>query len=65
MKSSGSASDNRPVPAVAVSRDEPAAGEPEVPESIPNFTLFERVLTLETAAAQLQAIASEQNDEEA
>jgi hypothetical protein len=30
-----------------------------------SLRLFERVLTLETAAAQLQAIASEQNEEDA
>jgi RNA-directed DNA polymerase len=32
------------VPAVVLPRDEPAAGEPDVPESIPNTTLLERVL---------------------
>jgi len=33
------------VPAATLSRDEPAAGERDVPESIPNTALLERVLT--------------------
>ncbi len=36
VKSSGNASDNRPESAVTKSRDEPAAGERDMPESIPN-----------------------------
>ena len=44
MKSSGSASDNRYVPAVASPRDESAAGKREAPESILNSALLEQVL---------------------
>jgi RNA-directed DNA polymerase len=44
MKSSGRASDNRQKLAVAEPRDESAAGAAEGPESIENFTLFDRVL---------------------
>ena len=44
VKSSGSASDNRLEPAVASPRDESAAGKREVPESISNSALLERVL---------------------
>ena len=44
MKSSGSASDNRCVPAVEGPRDESAAGKREVPESISNSTLLDQVL---------------------
>jgi RNA-directed DNA polymerase len=44
VKSSGSASDNRFVPAAVDPRDEPAAGKRDVPESISNFALLDQVL---------------------
>jgi RNA-directed DNA polymerase len=44
VKSNGNASDNRPTPAAASLRDEPVAGEPQTPESIPNPALLEKVL---------------------
>jgi RNA-directed DNA polymerase len=56
VKSSGNASDHRREPAVASPRDEPAAGEPDAPESIPNFTLLERVLTRENLQRALKQV---------
>jgi RNA-directed DNA polymerase len=44
VKNDGIASDNRQTPAVALPRDEPAAGERDAPESIPSTALFARVL---------------------
>jgi RNA-directed DNA polymerase len=44
VKSSGSASDNRSVPAAVEPRDESAAGKREVPESIPKSALLDQVL---------------------
>ena len=44
VKSDGTASDNRGSPAATTSRDESAAGEREVPESIANTALLARVL---------------------
>ena len=58
MKSSGNASDNRREPAVAKPRDEPAAGEREVPESIPDFTLLERVLERSNLQRALKQVRS-------
>ena len=60
MKSSGNAPDNRLVPAVAVPRDEPAAGELEVPESIANFALLERVLTRANLQRALKQVRQNQ-----
>jgi group II intron reverse transcriptase/maturase len=45
---------------VAKPRDEPAAGEPDVPESIPNFTLFERVLTRANLQRALKQVRQNQ-----
>lgn len=45
MKGDGNASDNRNTPAVGSPRDESAAGEPHIAESIPQSALLDRVLT--------------------
>jgi RNA-directed DNA polymerase len=60
VKRSGTASDNRLAPAVATLRDEPAAGEPDVPESIANFTLLERVLTRANLQRALKQVRQNQ-----
>ena len=60
MKSDGSASDNRLVPAVALPRGEPVAGEPESPESIANYTLLECVLTRENLQRALRQVRQNQ-----
>jgi RNA-directed DNA polymerase len=60
VKSSGSASDNRFVPAATTLRDEPAAGEPGAPESIPNFTLLARVLERENLRRALKQVRQNQ-----
>ena len=62
MKSSGSASDNRVVPAVASPRDEPAAGKREVPESIPipKATLLDRVLERANLQSALKQVRQNQ-----
>jgi RNA-directed DNA polymerase len=60
VKSSGSASDNRFVPAATTLRDEPAAGEPGAPESIPNFTLLARVLERENLRRALKRVRQNQ-----
>ncbi|MGQ0525619.1 MAG: group II intron reverse transcriptase/maturase [Betaproteobacteria bacterium] len=60
MKSDRNASDNRLVPAVAVPRDEPVAGEPESPESIANYTLLECVLTRENLRRALRQVRQNQ-----
>ncbi|HZP93438.1 MAG TPA: group II intron reverse transcriptase/maturase, partial [Burkholderiales bacterium] len=51
---------NRVVPAATLSRDEPAAGERDVPESIPNTALLERVLTRENLQRALKQVRSNQ-----
>jgi len=60
VKSSGNASENRLVPAVATPRDEPAAGERDAPESIANFTLLERVLTRANLQRALKQVRQNQ-----
>ncbi len=60
MKSNGNASDNRPQPAVATPRDEPVAGEPETPKSIPNPALLERVLERTNLQRALRQVRSNQ-----
>ena len=60
MKSDGNASDNRLMPAVAVSRDEPVAGEPESPESIANTTLLECVLRRDNLQRALKQVRQNQ-----
>lgn len=56
MKSDGSASDNRPMPAVARLRDEPVAGLLEQPESVPNITLLARVLERDNLQRALKQV---------
>jgi len=58
VKSSGSASVNRSVPAVEVSRDEPAAGERPAPESTSNVTLMERVVARANLQRALKQVRS-------
>jgi len=58
VKSGGNASENRRVPAVAVPRDEPAAGEPDVPESIPNCAMLEGVLERANLQRALKQVRS-------
>jgi group II intron reverse transcriptase/maturase len=60
VKSSGSASDYRRLSAVTLSRDEPAAGERDVPESIPNSALLERVLERANLQRALKQVRSNQ-----
>ncbi len=60
VKSSGNASDNRPESAVTTSRDEPAAGERDMPESIPNSALLERVLERANLQRALKQVRSNQ-----
>ena len=60
VKSSGNASDNRPESAVTLSRDEPAAGERDMPESIPNSALLERVLERANLQRALKQVRSNQ-----
>jgi len=60
VKSSGNASENRLVPAVALPRDEPAAGERAVPESTPNSALLERVLTRANLQRALKQVRQNQ-----
>jgi group II intron reverse transcriptase/maturase len=58
VKRNGIASDNRSTPAVVLPRDEPVAGESEHPESIPNPTLLERVLTRANLQRALKQVRS-------
>ena len=60
MKRDGNAFDDRLVPAVAMSRDEPVAGEPEAPESIANTTLLGCVLTRENLQRALKQVRQNQ-----
>lgn len=60
VKSGGSASGNRPESAVMLSRDEPAAGERGMPESIPNSALLERVLKRANLQRALKQVRSNQ-----
>jgi retron-type reverse transcriptase len=58
VKSSGSASANRSVPAVEGTRDEPAAGKLPAPESTSNATLMERVLERANLTRALKQVRS-------
>jgi RNA-directed DNA polymerase len=58
VKSGGNASENRREPAVAIPRDEPAAGEREAPESIANCALLERVLERANLQRALKQVRS-------
>jgi RNA-directed DNA polymerase len=60
VKSSGNASDHRRPSAVAVSRDEPAAGERDVPKSIPTSALLEHVLERANLQRALKQVRSNQ-----
>lgn len=60
VKSSGTASDHRPVSAVTKLRDEPAAGERDMPESIPTSALLERVLERANLRRALKQVRSNQ-----
>ena len=60
MKSNRSASDNRPTPAAAAPRDEPVAGEPQTPESIPNAALLDKVLERANLQRALKQVRSNQ-----
>ena len=48
------------MPAATMLRDEPAAGEPDAPESIPNFTLLARVLERENLRRALKQVRQNQ-----
>src|ERR671919_261952 len=60
VKSGGSASDHRGILAVTLSRDEPAAGERDTPESMPNSALLERVLERANLQRALKQVRSNQ-----
>ena len=60
MRSGGRASENRRELAVAKPRDEPAAGERDAPESIPNCALLERVLERANLQRALKRVRSNQ-----